>query len=60
MDQTEIIIKNHGLCLQRNMLVENVLGIMIELIVPFVQKLLVRKVSRYKDQPTNFLEILSF
>ena len=50
MVQTEITIKSHGLCLQRNILVENALGIMIEPTVPFVQKLLVRKVSRFKYQ----------
>ena len=50
MVQTEITIKSHGLCLQRNILAENALGIMIEPTVPFVQRLLVRKVSRFKYQ----------
>ena len=57
MVQTEIIIKNHGLCLQRNILVENVLLIMTEPTVQFVQKLLVWKVSRYLDHHKNILKI---
>ena len=50
MVQMEIIIKNHGLCSQRNILAVNVPGMKAEQTVLFALKLLVRKVSRFVCQ----------